>query len=335
MENNKETTNKETQRGAAARDFAPKSGFRPENEAFKTPYQFRLKTNDNIIIQRYLHFPYEKNFNRRALCSVEFAELFHNSAGDGILDVIRQELVEKSRVYMWYTREEPMKLTGFVLNWPDYPEDDDKYGHAYSDVTLVSHNAGDAEEETVTLSDGRTVRKTYFTWPDGVKDSFADDSRPESWVTRFTFEFLVDDVVAYAYTWDATVYPRYIRNGVDLTNSDKFYSGVDPEYLHFNKAIVRRLNEGRPNHVKVLRDEIIDEAGGHFDEADYFTKEVTYGNKTYKLNLFEANKEVEDGWWKATERKSRKYFRMLRNEEEFAHQYGLTDGEWEFIENNL
>ena len=53
------------------------------------------------------------------LNSQELLDLLHttvekNGFGNGLIDRIEKELVEKSRVFMWYTREEPVKMTGFL-----------------------------------------------------------------------------------------------------------------------------------------------------------------------------------------------------------------------------
>ena len=259
------------------------------------------------------------------LNSQELLDLLHTTPGPdgfgtGLLDRIEKDLVEKSRIFMWYTREEPVRLTGFLPLGLE---------PTWDDIAKVNST----EEGEFVLSDGTVIDKTFFTWPEDMPDNYADNEKPESWETTFTFELLIDDKVVYQRIWDATVYPRYVRNSVDLMNSNARYRDVDPAFMHFKLAIVRSLNEGRDNLVSAITKQIAELAGGKFDEPDFFTKRWNCGNKSYYLSTY--NKDYVNGWREATQEKTRKYRAMLAREEEFAHQGGLTDGQWDYIEKYL
>lgn len=311
----KETTN---QQGLQK----PKKDFRVANEAFRERFQFQLKSNDNVICQRYFRIP---GYNSDVLNSQELLDLLHTTVeksgfGNGLIDRIEKELVEKSRIFMWYTREEPVKMTGFLPTGLE---------PTWDDVALAT----DGNPGPIQLSDGTVIDKTYFEWPEDMPDNYADNEKPESWDTTFTFEFLIDDKVVYQRIWDATVYPRYIRNSVDLANSNARYRDVDPSFMHFKLAIVRSLNEGRDNLINVIIRQLADLSGGKFDEPDFFTKRWNSGNKSYYLSTY--NKDYVNGWREATMEKTKKYQQMLRRDEELHEQGGLTDGQWDYIEKYL
>ena len=75
------------------------------NESYKERFQFILSLNENIICQRYFRI---NGFNNDSLESYELRETI-----DEIVGIIRQDLESKSRVYQWFTRNIPLKLTGF------------------------------------------------------------------------------------------------------------------------------------------------------------------------------------------------------------------------------
>lgn len=91
---------------------------RVDNSNYKERFQFVLKVNDNIIIQRYFRIG---RFNRESL---ESADLFDTLRS--IVRTIKSDLESKSRVYLWATQVCETKLTGFadkdgnIQNMPTY-----------------------------------------------------------------------------------------------------------------------------------------------------------------------------------------------------------------------
>ena len=87
-----------------------------DNEAYKERFQFLLWVNDNIICQRYFKI---NGFNNDSLRSLEFKETM-----DNVTKMIKDDLLSKSRIFMWYTREEPIKMSGFLSNYDGLEQSD-------------------------------------------------------------------------------------------------------------------------------------------------------------------------------------------------------------------
>ena len=231
-----------------------------ENEAFKERFQFILSVNDNIICQRYFKI---NGFNNESLESVELKYTL-----DECVDMIKEDLVSKSRVFQWYTREEPVKLTGFV----------------------------------------NPSETTQFSYPPNVFDTYTDNEKLEPYEVTFKFAFLVDEKSVYERIWDGTIYPKYVRNGVDLSNSDVLYRDKEPLSLHFSVAIVRHMTIGKTDlNYHIIR-KICDVTSSHNGEVEY-TKHEDYGKVKIPYNT--RNRKWINGWNTATRQKTNEYFGRL------------------------
>lgn len=91
-----------------------------DNSNYRERFQFVLKVNDNIIIQRYFRI---SRFNSESLVSMELSDALRS-----IVRTIKRDLESKSRVYLWATQDGRVKLTGFadeegrLQNQPEYLE---------------------------------------------------------------------------------------------------------------------------------------------------------------------------------------------------------------------
>lgn len=238
-----------------------KKELKLENEVFKERFQFLLSANDNIICQRYFKI---NGFNIRNLESLEAKETF-----DECVRMIQNDLVSKSRVYSWYTSNEPIKLTGF--------------GEEADNVEM-------------------------FKYPEEIVDLYQDDERPQPYEMSFKFSFIIDGKVAYERIWDGSVYQKYVRNSVDLTNSDVMYKDKNPVTLPFNIAIIRRMTVEKIDLVYHIIKKICEVLSAPYDE-DSVTKYTYYGDK--KMWYTNYNKEFVFGWSKAVKEKTDEYFMKL------------------------
>ena len=270
-----------------------------DNASYKERFQFMLSINDNIICQRYFRI---NGFNAESLESEELKYVM-----DEIVELIQQELISKSRIYMWYTRDEPMKLTGFTN-----VECSEGVLRALIDTKVVGK---------ICDEDGNIYDKSYFEYPTEMIEN--DDEKPEDGEFVFKFSFLVDDKPVYTYAWDANVYPKYVRNSVDLTNSDAAYKDRDPMSLNFSAAIIYRLTYGRSDLVYSIIKKICDTLSNTYtDSFGNYTKKVVYSNKngddkTYYYTPY--NKVVVNEWRKVLEQKTRQYENWVNNN--FSQKY--------------
>lgn len=284
-----------------------------DNEAYKERFQFLLWVNDNIICQRYFKI---NGYNNDSLRSLEFKETM-----DNVTSMIQSDLISKSRIFMWYTREEPIKMTGFSS---------DIDGCNDSDVIRLTSSNYNGRVE---LSNGTVVEKSYFNYPEGMEDSYSDNEKLHEWEVTFKFQMLVDEKPVYERIWDGTVYPKYVRNGVDLTNSDVLYKDKEPSSLHFSYAIIRHMTLGKIDLVYHIIKQICEVMSYKFEDSGKYTKRMKYGDKNYLLSTY--NKDWVDVARKACIEKTKTYAIELAREEKYKDMFGLTPGQFDYIENRL
>lgn len=254
-----------------------------DNTQWKERHQFVLSANGNIICQRYFKV---NGFNPKSLNSEELYYTIRD-----IVHMIKEDLKSKSRIYTAITMGKSTKLTGFYNG--------EKLNN--SDAVLVYQDYVRGE---VTLSNGTVLNKTYI---DYDVEEEVDDS-------PFTlkFSYLFDDKVVYEEVWDGTVYPKYVRNCIDLSNSNASYKNVDPMRMTFSQQMTKSLNSGRPdliyNIIKLFCDTLsndVDDDGNSIDKG--YTTSVKYGNKKYYYTNYPI--DFVKGWAAAVRQKTNAYNR--------------------------
>lgn len=265
-----------------------------DNSSYREKFQFLLSINENVICQRYFRI---NNFDFASIESVELKETM-----DECVRMIQNDLTEKSRVYMWYTNDDPIKLTGFT--------NDEKLDD--SDVRFLTNGV---EEEGI-LSNGRHVKKTYFDYA-SVASAATDytDEKPADGEYVFKFTFMMDDKPLYERVWDANVYPKYVRNGVDLSNSNAIYKDKDPSTLSFSLAIIYHMTAGKSDLVFQIIKTICDNLSTTYSDEYEYTKRDEYTNssdgkkKSYLCSTY--NKDFINGWRNAVHRKTNDYLNHI------------------------
>lgn len=254
-----------------------------DNTQWKERHQFVLSVNGNIICQRYFKV---NGFNPKFLNSEELYYTIRD-----IVHMIKDDLKSKSRIYTAITMGKSTKLTGF-----------------YNGEKLSNHDAAlvfqDDVRGEVALSNGIVLNKTYI---DYDVEEEVDDS-------PFTikFSYLFDDKAVYEEVWDGTVYPKYVRNCIDLSNSNASYKNVDPMRMTFSQQMTKSLNSGRPdliyNIIKLFCDTLsndVDDDGNSIDKG--YTTSVKYGNKKYYYTNYPI--DFVKGWAAAVRQKTNAYNR--------------------------
>ena len=165
-----------------------------DNSGYKEKFQFQVWVNDNIICQRYFKIA---RFNSDSLYSAELQD-----ALESCVSLLKDDLISKSRVYLWYTQENTTQLTGFKT--VDY--------NALYESMIGNHDYSKNKELIVDKATGKTVNLNaeyveYVPKPWNEENEFV-----EPWGCVFTFKFLVDDNVVFQESWDGSQYPKYVRN---------------------------------------------------------------------------------------------------------------------------
>lgn len=263
-----------------------------DNVAYKSKFQFLIWINDNVICQRYFKI---NGFNEDSIHTAEFEECM-----DGIVKSIQRDLESKSRIYLWYTAsKEPLKLTGFLSN-----EEAERYGEDFVNIMSDPKIRGDVE-----APDGKIFHKTYLDYDENRYVDFGEDVRPNDWEYTFKFSFLIDDVPTYEKIWDGNVYPKFVRNGVDLTNGYATYNR-DTSSMNFNASILRYMQEGKINLISDFIRRICNTLSNTYTDKYEYTKDMDkYGDKEYSYNTpYDSYKQ---SWKKKVQKKTQEYYANL------------------------
>ena len=108
--------------------------------------------------------------------------------------------------------------------------------------------------------------------------------KPKEGEFIFKFSFLIDDVPVFEKIWDGNVYPKFVRNGVDLTNNYAFYDNKDTSALSFGAAIIRYMQKGKINLISDFIRRICETLSNSFSDEYVYTKEMTPFKTNNKIN---------------------------------------------------
>lgn len=166
---------------------------------------------------------------------------------DEAVDMIKDDLKDKSITYTYYTTPATrVKLTGF---------------------------------------NGSGNPVTYLEVEPSMGEEDSNDPMLEPYEVTFKFDFMVDDRVVYSRIWDGSQYPKYVRNGVDITNSDAAYRDKDPEELGFNLMMIRRMTLGKEDLVYKIIQSICDVCSYDYSNEHGYQQTLECGDKVYSTKL--------------------------------------------------
>lgn len=226
------------------------------NFRMKERFEFILTINDNIICQRYFKI---NNLNEESLCSLNIKD-----AIDICVDMIHNDLVSKSRVYL------AMTSPYIFNNEAEYTKS--KTNFKNGDIIYLKSDSSD------------------YTWFD--EKLFKCPNKPESpeymdeivpWESTFKFSFLDNGREIVSKIWDGSVYPKTIKNGVDLSNKKgKFDKNYLLQLNTENTLLYHMVNDKQDlvfQMIRVICDTCI------LNNKKNIITYVSYGNKEYNLNL--------------------------------------------------
>lgn len=194
-----------------------------------------------------------------------------------IVDMIRADLERKSRIYQWCTANLPLKLTGFRPDFEGEPE--------------------------------------YLVVESDNSDNKYDDSEElKPYDVTFKLTMLIDEKPVYSRIWDGTVYPKYVRNSVDLLNYTP--GGTDVLSMSFREMLRYRMTVGEPDLTFKMIKMVYDTISSRTGERMYTTKskyrnvengKVT-GECSYSTNY--TNESI-DYWRERVKKKTEDYWKNI------------------------
>lgn len=248
--------------------------IKKSNEAkdYKERFEFRLTVGDNIICQRYFKI---NNFNPTSLRSFELAETIRKCAGK-----IHSDLVDKTQVYLSIIAPRFFSSIDEMETYFSKPEN--RYGINIGEGIVVAGSDVDY------FWDGGKPSESQFKFDDG------ELSRPltKEDEVEYKFAFYVDEKEACSTVWTG-IYPKYIRNSIDLSNKRGRFDDVDKNYtMSFEQYLMYKLVEGRKDLVWGLIKDICytcsmsnEDRTDYTIDGEYYTREEKgpiEGTKVYK-----------------------------------------------------
>ena len=222
-----------------------------EAKDYKDRFEFKLTVGDNIICQRYFKI---FNFNQKSLASEELCDTLRYLA-----NMIDSDLKDKTAVYM-------------EMMCPQIFNDEDEMYRFFANPANVRRMRGGNGIVVKSVEDhdfawkheldsegnviGGSVMPLTFKFDDG---EFSAPLTPEDYV-EYKLSFIDNGVEMNtpkeicSTVWTG-IYPRYVRNSIDLTNKRGRFDKVDAYTLGFEAFMSYKIFGGRPDFVyKIIKE---------------------------------------------------------------------------------
>lgn len=247
-------------------------GFEPSREIRKERFEFELTVNGNIICQRYFRI---NNFNERSTRSLEFADTVRNCA-----KLIQDNLDAKTEIYVRHMAPLIFDSEEQMREWFKDEQNIEVFNVHYGAWIIIRGKGG---HEFVWLGEDKFkdegVRTEYNEFVDTQDDE-------QETVFKFTiidngYDFIKNPTkkVIGETIFDGSVYPRFIRNGVDISNGRGRYDEMDISKLSHEMSLYYWCNVGQQDLVPIIIRDIC-EVCSEEDKSAYTVKMV-YGDKEY------------------------------------------------------
>lgn len=222
-----------------------------ETKREKQRFDLELWSNENIVSGYNFQI---RSFNEGSMSSFDFVNACRECVA-----MIKAEMASKSRIATWvydgpnYENLELLKLKQEYLD--AHPEEHlaFPYKGSYVDTNYIAKERtwSESSDADTTIEPGTQV-----------------------------FKFVVKDRgnVVFEEIWDACVYPKVIRERVDLINNPTKY-GDENEYVGFNSSLMMRTVRGRDNLCRKMAEHIASVCAPESVTFDKDTQEIVFRGK--------------------------------------------------------
>lgn len=244
--------------------------FEPSREIRKERFEFELSVNGNIICQRYFKI---NNFNSASVYSTEFLDTVR-----GCAELIQDNLRNKTEIYIRHMAPIIFDNEGQMHEWFKNKRnvEDVHYG-----AWIAIRGAGG--HDYVWLG-GDNFKD------EGVRTEYNEfiDAPQDEQETIFKFR-VIDNGYDYIKNpskkvigeieWDGNQYPRFIRNGVDISNGRGRYDDMDISKLSHEMSLYYWCNAGQPDLVPVIIRDICEVCS--WEDRSQYTTKMEFGDTVY------------------------------------------------------
>ena len=259
-----------------------------EASAFKKEqFEFILTINDNIICQRYFRI---NGFKRESYGSLDLIDTIEHCAY-----LIDQDLKAKTAIYLEDTAPQIFDNEEQMKKWAN-----SHYGEQFVRPKYILLR----NSETIYVWDGRTLE--VYDKPFNRADYLVENENEQPCVLKFSFRDNGREVCSKI--WDGSVYPRFIRTNIDISNSKNKYK-AEGVFMPVERDIIDEFNESREDLIPILVKELCSVCS--YEDADNYSTYAKYGNVKYDLNLRRANNRNCWATEKQYRKKTQAYFNFV------------------------
>lgn len=262
-------------------------GFSPKKEDF----EFILTINDNIICQRYFRI---NGFKKESYSSMDLVR-----AIDDCVNLIDNDLKVKTQIYYEATSPQVFQDKEEMEQWGER--------HRGESVDMPIYVVLEDDDSTY-IWDGNdfSLYERNFNKSDYVET----DEENNQYILKFSFRD--NGVEKCSKIWDASVYPRFVRTNIDLSNSKNKYR-TDGVFAPVEKSVIDMFIESQKDLIPLIVKELCDvcsyEDVSEYETYDTYTNDNSDENITYDLSINRANSKYFRKLERAYRSKTQNYFK--------------------------
>ena len=221
-------------------------------------FAFMLTANGNIVCKRSFNIT---NFQERSLPSANLAESM-----DKCVNMINEDLKRKTEIYLRLSAPQVFKDPEEMAGWLE------RHPNGLEPGGFVVFR----EKEGVYMWDGEKIRP--YEKPYNRNEYIgAEETEP----FELKLSFLDEDEEVRSVSWDGSVYPKFVRTNIDLSNSKNKYSNGD-QFAPFESALINAFNSGAQSIIPRIMRQL--EYACNAVNLRYFTK-LRYGDRRLSLEV--------------------------------------------------
>lgn len=150
----------------------------------------------------------------------------------------------------------------------------------------------------------------WYTFDEKYVDQEYVKPLDEKWTTTFKFAFIVDDKEVISRIWDGTVYPKSVRDCVDIVNKKNKFEGLDGK-MNFETSLARRMVIDKPDLSYIIINLLCDVCSSTFTKQYKYTTGLNYGGKRYDMDIKKAYRDRIRKMEADYKKKTDEYFKNL------------------------
>lgn len=277
----------------------------------KERFEFVLTSNGNVVCQRYFRihgFKHESEYSLQLIGhgwhkNADGTQSYFEGALERCARMIHEDLAYKSRMYLWYSSPQVFTNEDEFNEWIEKQP----FSVEIPSFVVMEKNENvyvwDGYKGQQYIVDGtpcepfeaRFNRNDYFE---------CEDEQP----VNLKLAFMDNGREVCSVEWSANVYPKFVRNNIDLSNSKNKYK--TPEQFSIVESIlIDAMIANRQDLIPLIVREFCQACS--FENAEDYVTTVTYGDKTYNLNIYQENNKYFRSLERAYRNKTNNYFKNI------------------------